>query len=429
MRVKRRRLRGLLGTGAVGIGTALALTAVAGCSGKSPLGKDVTLHMVAADYGDPATHNSSTAYWNTLVQAFESKNPHIKVDVQVVDWDHVDDKVDAMVKAGKAPDIAQIGSYADYAAKGLLYSADDLFTVSQQADFIPSLVRAGSVDRVQYGLPWVSSSRLFFYNKTLFEAAGIKHAPRTWDEVADDAAKLKENGVKVPYGLPLGVEEAQAESLMWMLGDSGGYTDTAGGYTLDSDADVTAFRWLKQNLVGKGLIGPRRPADTNRRDVFADFLAGKAGMLNGHPTLLAQAKAAHIDVGVAALPGRDGPARDTLGVADWMMAFKGKGDHLKAESAFLRYVYTPENSRKFLDEYGLLPVTSTVSQQMEADPKEADMRQFIDQLPEAVFYPVGKTSWGAVSDQVKKSIGKAVEGDPAQVLGGLQRFAAAQGGK
>ncbi|MFG1809961.1 extracellular solute-binding protein [Streptomyces sp. NPDC049040] len=426
MNVQRRRLVALM---AAGLGSVLAATALTGCSGKSPLSKDVTLHMVAADYGDPKTHNSSTEYWNGIVQAFERKNPHTKVDVQVVDWDHVDDQVTAMVKAGKAPDIAQIGSYADYAAKGMLYSADDIFPISMQADFIPSLASAGSVSRVQYGIPWASSSRLFFYNKGLFKDAGIKHAPKTWADIAHDAAKLKAHGVKVPYGLPLGTEEAQAESLMWMLGASGGYTDSVGGYTLDSLANVSAFRWLKDNLVAKGLTGPGDPAKTNRRTVFADFLAGDAGMINGHPTLLAQAKAAHIDVGVTALPGQAGPAPDTLGVADWMMAFKQKDDHLAADRAFLRFVYSPENSLKFLDEYGLLPVTSSASQAMEKNPADKDMLQFLDRLPDAVFYPVGKTSWGPVSDRVKKTIGTAVDGDPQQVLGTLQRFAAAQGGK
>lgn len=442
MRVQRRRLgesgrgRGRgpgrrLGAAAAGIGTALALTALSGCSGHTPLSKDkdVTLHVVAADYGDAKTGNSSTGYWDSVADAFEKDNPHITVDVQVVDWDHVDDTVDSMVKAGKAPDIAQIGSYADYAAKGLLYSADDLFTISQQADFLSSLAAAGSVNRVQYGLPWVSSSRLFFYNKTLFANAGIKKAPATWDELAKDARKLKADGVKEPYGLPLGTEEAQAETLMWMLGAGGGYTDTVNDYTFDSAANVTAFKFLKNDLVGKGLTGSGDPATTNRRDVFADFLAGKVGMLNGHPTLLAQAKAAHIDVGVAPLPGLKGPANDTLGVADWMMAFKQKDDHLDADSAFLRYVYSAQNSRKFLDEYGLLPVTTSVLDQMQADPKEADMRQFLVQLPRAVFYPVNKTSWGPVSDQVKKTIGKAVHGDPAQVLNSLQRFAVSQTGK
>ncbi len=419
--------RRLLSLAAAGAASALAMTGLSACGGSNPLSKDVTLRMVAADYGDPKLGNSSQKYWDDLVAAFEKQNPHIKVDVQVVNWVDVDNDVAKMVKQGKAPDIAQIGSYAAYAAADQLYSADELFTVSEQADFIPSMAAAGSVDRTQYGIPWVSSSRMFFYNKKLFDDAGISKAPETWEELAHDAKLLKQNGVKVPYGLPLGTEEAQAEALMWMLGNSGGMTDTVGNYTFDSAANVDAFSWVKKNLVDTGLTGPGDPAKTNRQDVFDDFLAGKAGMINGHPTLLAQAKAKKIDVGVAPLPGRLGQSSDTLGVADWMMAFKQNGNQ-EADGKFLQFVYQEKNAVKFLDEYGLLPVTQTASEAMREDPKDKDLVQFLDLLPDAVFYPVDKISWGPVSAKVKTDIGKAVHDDPKTVLSNLQIYAESQDG-
>ncbi|MCL2553470.1 MAG: extracellular solute-binding protein [Actinomycetia bacterium] len=411
--------RRLLGLAAAGVASALAATTLSACGGSNPLSSNVTLHLVAADYGDPKTHNSSTKYWNDVVAAFEKDNPKIKVDVQVLSWDVVDDKVAAMVKSGHAPDIAQIGSYASYAAANQLYSADELFTVSQQADFLPALADAGSVNRTQYGIPWVSSSRMFFYNKKLFDHAGIAKAPKSWADVEKDAKLLKADGVKVPYGLPLGTEEAQAEALMWMLGNEGGYTDTVGSYTFDSSANIDAFSWLKTHLVQPGLVQPTDPAKTNRRDVFDAFLSGKAGMIMGHPTLLAQAKAAHIDVGVAPVPGKQGPSTDTLGVADWMMAFKQNGNKAAA-GKFLQFVYQEKNAVTFLDEYGLLPVTTSALTTMEGNPKYADLTQFLNLLPEAIFYPVNKTSWGPVSDDVKKTIGQAVHGDPKTVLSKLQ---------
>ncbi len=421
--MQRRRLVGLT----AGLTSALALTGVSACGGSSALSKNVTLHMVAADYGDPKTGNSSTAYWNSLIRTFEANNPHIKVDIDVVDWTHVDDKVATMVKAGKAPDIAQMGSYAAYAAKNQLYSADDLFTVSEQADFIPSLAQAGSLQRTQYGIPWVSSSRMFFYNKKLFAHAGITKAPETWSDLAQDAKLLK-------AGRRPGALRAAA--------GSGGGT----GRVPDVDARRGRRRRLHRlrrqlhlrlrrerlrlqlaarNLVDAKLIGPEDPATTNRQDVFDDFLAGKAGMINGHPTLLAQAKAKGIDVGVAPLPGQSGVNENTLGVADWMMAFKQNG-HVDADGKFLQYVYDEKNTVKFLDEYGLLPVTTSASQAMQHNPKDKDLVQFLDLLPDAVFYPSDKTSWGPVSDRVKKDIGKAVHQDPKAVLSDLQIYAESQ---
>ncbi|WP_329133055.1 extracellular solute-binding protein [Streptomyces sp. NBC_01476] len=395
------------------------MTTLSACGGSNPLSGDVTLHMVAADYGDPKTGNSSKTYWDDLVSDFEQKNPHIKVQVDVLSWNVVDDTVAKMVKEGKAPDIAQIGAYANYAAADQLYSADDLFTISEQADFIPSMVTAGSVNRVQYGIPWVSSSRMFFYNKKLFKDAGIENPPTTWADIEQDAKKLKANGVPAPYGLPLGPEEPQAEALMWMLGADGGYTDSVGNYTFDSTSNIEALTWVKQHLVDQKLIQAKDPATTNRAEIFTDFLDGKAGMVMGHPTLFSQAKAAHLDVGVVPLPGESGPSVNTLGVADWMMAFKQNGNK-DADGKFLQYVYQDQNSVKFLDEYGLLPVTTSTSQAMRTNPKDRDMVKFLDLLPDAIFYPVDKTSWAPVSDEEKKLIGSAMHTDPKTVLSKLQ---------
>ena len=202
--------------------SALGMTAVLGGCGLSGDLGDVTLRLVAADYGDSAA-DSSQKYWDKLVKEYESKHPDVKIDVSVYSWNDVDRKVKEMVAAGDAPDLAQIGAYSDYADKDLLYSADDLLSISTQADFSSQLATAGEVKGVQYGMPFAASTRLLFYNKTLFEQAGLT-APKTWKQLAADAQALKARGVKYPYALPLGPEEAQAETMQWMLSGGGGYT-------------------------------------------------------------------------------------------------------------------------------------------------------------------------------------------------------------
>jgi multiple sugar transport system substrate-binding protein len=211
---------------------------------------------------------------------------------------------------------------------------------------------------------------------------------------------------------------------MWMLGNGGGYTNPVGAYTLDSARNVYAFTWLKNNLVDAGLVGPKDPATTSVSDAFSDFIAGRAAMLNGHLTLLPRAKAAGIDVGVALLPGRSEPSAQTLGNADWMMAFKQKG-HMDADAKFLRYVYSEPNMLKFQQQYKLLPVTADVAEVIRTNPEYHDLVPFMSLLAEAAFPPVNKTSWGTVSQDWKKTIGQAVHGDPSRILGNLERAATA----
>ncbi|WP_406210272.1 extracellular solute-binding protein [Kitasatospora sp. NBC_01560] len=401
---------------------ALALTAC-GSGGGSSSGGPVTLKLVAADYGDKAG-NSSKAYWDDVAQRFTAANPTIKVDVQVINWNDIDKQVKTMIQSGNEPDVLQTGGYADKVADKLLYRADEVLSTGTRANIIDTFATAGQVDGVQYGIPFVSSARAFFYNKALFAQAGITEAPKTWDDVKKDAQliKAKVPGV-TPYGLPLGPEEAQGESLIWELGNKGGLTDDSGNYTLNSPANVETFQWLKANLVDPGLTYAN-PASTDRKTAFADFGAGRTAMLNGHPSLIQMAADGKVDYGVAAIPGKDGALKSTLGVADWTMAFKKNG-HQAEIKQFLDFAYSKENTLKFDELYNLMPVTEDTLKEMTSSGKHKDLEPFFALLPRAAFYPLGKTSWDTVSAEIKKSVGTAVKEDPAKVLGDLQSKAKA----
>ncbi|MFE6333288.1 ABC transporter substrate-binding protein [Streptomyces sp. NPDC057806] len=420
MAVQRRR------TAMIAAVSALGVTAALGGCGLTGGSDEVTLRLVAADYGDSAA-NSSRKYWDSLVGAYEKDHPDVNVEVSVYSWTDVDRKVRELVDAGKAPDLAQIGAYADYAKAGKLYTASELLSITTQADFLPQFASAGAVNGIQYGMPFASSTRLLFYNKGLFEEAGIS-APQTWQELAANAEALKADGVKYPYALPLGPEEAQAETMQWLLSGGGGYTDTdAGTYNIDSEENIATFDWLNDELVGQGLTGPVAPAALNRADAFEAFTDGEVGMLNGHPSLMKAAKAKGVDFGMVPMPGADGPSEVSMGVADWMMAFKQNG-HAKEAGDFLDFVYEEKNVLALSREYDLLPVTNSVSDIMSEAEQDAGLKPFLDALPSSELYPVGRTSWAAVSAAVKKKIGKAVSssGDPASVLRELQGTAVAE---
>ncbi|MEY7978308.1 extracellular solute-binding protein [Streptomyces pilosus] len=402
--------------------SALGLTGVLGGCGVGGGSSDVTLTLVAADYGTSAD-TSSKKYWADLVERYESDHPGVRIEVSVHSWNDVDREVKEMVDAGEAPDMAQIGAYADYAAEGKLYRAGDLLSIPVQADFLSQLAEAGQVNSVQYGMPFAASTRVLFYNKDLFGKAGIT-PPTTWDDIAENAEALEAEGVKYPYALPLGPEEAQAETMQWMLSGGGGYTELGGSYGIDSTENVATFTWLRDELVGKGLTGPVEPGKLDRAEAFEAFAAGDVGMLNGHPSLMETAGKKGVKYGMVPTPGVDGASGSTLGVADWMMAFNENG-HRDEVGDFLDFVYSEENVLKFSRDYNLLPVTGSASRAMAAGGQDKDLAPFLEQLPTSELYPVGNTSWASVNAAVKKQIGKAVEpgGSPAGVLGTLQAAA------
>ena len=214
--------------------------------------------------------------------------------------------------------------------------------------------------------------------------------------------------------------------MQWLLSGGDGYTDDVGTYAIDDPRNVTTFTWLKDELVGKGLTGPVAPAKLNRADAFSAFADGNVGMLIGHPTLMKQAEDKNVNFGMVPMPGKDGRSKSTLGVADWMMAFKQNG-HAKEIGEFLDFVYEEKNVLAFSREYGLLPVTTSASQTMSESKQDEDLWPFLEQLPASVLPPVGKTSWATVSAEIKKNIGQAVaaDGNPSAVLTRLQTRAAA----
>ncbi|GGV46434.1 solute-binding protein [Streptomyces griseoflavus] len=400
---------------------ALVLTACGGGGSGESADGTLTLKLVAADYGDKAS-NSSTVYWEDLAERFEKANPKIKVDVQVVNWNDIDTQVKTMIQSGNMPDVLQTGGYADKVADDLLYKAEDVLSPATRDNLVDTFARAGEVDGVQYGIPFVSSARALFYNKKIFADAGVTEPPKSWDDIKSAAERIRESAPDViPYALPLGPEEAQGESLIWELGNGGGYTDADGKYTLDSDANVETFEWLRANLVEPGLTYGN-PAATDRKTAFADFAAGKAGMLNGHPSLIQMSKDGNVDYGVAPIPGKDAALDSTLGVADWMMAFKDRG-HQEEIRKFLDFAYSKENTLKFDEMYNLMPVTEDTLREMTSSGKHKDLEPFFELLPKASFYPLGDTTWDAVSAEIKKSGGTAVGEDPAKVLGDLQKKA------
>ncbi|UUU21812.1 ABC transporter substrate-binding protein [Streptomyces sp. DSM 40750] len=403
---------------------ALGLTAgLSGCGGNADAESEtVSLTVIATNYGD-SVHKNSEGYWDRVALAFGAEHPGINVNVEVHAPDEVDEKVSELVEQGKAPDIVQTDGYSEYAARDLLYSADDVLSVPVQASFVPSLANAGEMDRAQYGLPFTASTRLLYYNKDLFRQANL-NPPETWGELLAAARVLKTQGVKYPIAVPLGPEEAEAETLMWLLAGDGGYTDTTNSYDIASATNVATLTWLKEKLVGEGLTGPVAPGELNRGAAVDAFLTGDAAMVNGPLSLIRQIEDSSDSVpyGTVPLPSRDGKETPAMGTADWVIAFKND-DRREAIGQFLDFLYDDKYVIEQASEYELLPVTTSAADTMRADKKHRSHWNGLDTLQNLRLYPVAETNWSEVAAAIRERIGGAVtpDGNPKAVLESIAR--------
>ena len=395
-----------------------ALAGLLAVSGVAAARADTVITLVAADYGS-GPGDASQAYWKKIADDFHAANPTLSVAIQTVNWNDFDTKVQTMVQNRQYPDITEGDYFSNYAQEGLLFKASDV--LSAPGNMMPAFSKLGSYGGAQYGIPFTTSSRAFFYNKKLFTQAGLAGPPKTWDELMADAAKIKALG-KIGYGMPLGPEEAQAETLLWFLGNGGGYQDAAGKWAIDSAQNVATLEFMTK-VVKAGVTEPN-PGTKNRAELLEQFAQGQVGMMNGLTALLPIIKKAGVlsdaDWGTAAITGRTGALDTSLGVCDFVAAFKGDGSKQDAIRKFLDFAMQDKYQIAFAQEYNLLPgTTSGAAAFSKIDPPLAP---FMAALPKAVQYP-NDPVWAKVKTQIQQVIGTAIGANPKPVLESIQRTA------
>jgi len=375
-------------------------------------GDGTSLDLLVPSYSD-----GTQALWEDVIDGFEDDNPGITVNLEVQSWDNLNDVVTTKVQGGQAPDIMNGGPFAGFAADDLLYPAEDVTSPETLADFQPTFADNASVEGVQYGLPLIASARTLFVNNDLLEQAGVSTPPTTWDELLDAATKVSALGDGVyGYGLPLGSEEAQAESAIWFYGGGGGFGDES-AITIDTPENLAAAEFI-QKMVDEGATQPDAGA-TDRTPLIDVFVQGKIGMIEGLPPTVGQIDDGNpeLDYSLVPIPTKDG-SPFTLGVADHLMAFQNDGDKQEAITAFFDYFYSSDVYVNWVTTEGFLPTTVTGGEALADDEVLAP---FLDALPNAAFYPSTNPQWSATDAAFKSLVGQLAQGkDPAEVLAEIQ---------
>ncbi|WP_263732426.1 extracellular solute-binding protein [Cellulomonas sp. SG140] len=157
-------------------------------------------------------HNSTTgdgkAYWESTVKDFEAANPNVTINIQAIQNEDMDGKLQTALNSGDAPDIFMArggGKLADVVAAGqaqdLTKSIDDA-TKKAVGD---AAFSAFSVDGKVYGMPVAVLPGGIFYSKDLFTKAGITSTPKTMADLNDAVTKLKAAGIEP---IALGAKDA-----------------------------------------------------------------------------------------------------------------------------------------------------------------------------------------------------------------------------
>jgi multiple sugar transport system substrate-binding protein len=410
--------------GALVAAAALASMALVSCSPSNGSAAGVSsIKVVIAEYSKDHT----AKFWKDFATKYEKVSGGVKLDLQIINWNDLDQQSSTMVQTGNPPDILNENAYASYAADGLLYNSDEVLPAATKDDIIPAFVKSGTYKGKFYGMPDLSSARALFYNKDLFAKAGIDKAPTTWDEFTADAKKVNAlGGGVVGYAQPLGPEEAQAEFAIWLFNNGGDFKKD-GKWTINSPENVKTLEFMKSLSVDEK-VTQNNPGSTNRTDgAFPLFEQGKAGMIVGFGPLQSALDTdfTSVNYGIAPMPTGDGAEPQTYGVTDYLMSFKKKGNQ-DAVKAFYKLYYSPDEVNTWIKAEGFLPVTTSGLASFASDPK---LKVYLDTLPNIHLTPTDDPEWDKVGQTIKQSIGLAVApgGDVKKFLDDLQ--AQAEAGK
>ncbi|MEX0161339.1 MULTISPECIES: ABC transporter substrate-binding protein [unclassified Microbacterium] len=147
-------------------------------------------------------HNSTTGpgveFWEQTVADFEKDNPGVTIDIQSIQNEDLDGKLQTALNSGDAPDIFLQrggGKMAAMVKAGQLKDLTDAIS-GPAADEIPDAsYSANSLDGKIYAMPVAVLPGGLFYSQDLFDQAGITENPTTLDELEEATVALKGAGI------------------------------------------------------------------------------------------------------------------------------------------------------------------------------------------------------------------------------------------
>ncbi|WP_436151110.1 extracellular solute-binding protein [Bosea sp. LjRoot90] len=307
---------------------------------------------------------------NELIKRFEAANPGIKVKHTTFPYADYQTKIAAAVPAGQGPDVVQLyyGWLDNFVgAKFIQPLPRDAFPHDViEKEFYP-IVQTMKRDGEYYGLPTAVRTLALFYNKKLFQEAGLdpNKPPQTLDEYLEAAKKTVKRDASGNMLSAGAVIDMPGQDLHWwrevLLRQMGGkpYSDDNKTVAYDSEAGAKALNWYA-DLQRVHKVGQAGFMDEGQ----AAFRAGRAAMtVDGSFRLGAFGGIKNFEWGVTELPASADGKRSNF-ASYWVNAITGKptGAKLEAAKKFMAFTTSPEAMQVWLDMVGELPARKAAAE-------------------------------------------------------------------
>ena len=343
-------------------GVLAAAAVLSGCGGQGNNGSTTSADSAAAESttegkakasGEKVT--ISLLSWNTdeilgeFIAGFEQENPNIKIDLQYVPpVQQYVDKFSVLAASGQMTDMFYIAAEnkQEVISKGV---AEDISDMEIFSRIDPATSATYGKDGKIYGYSpdaWIGG---IFYNKDLFEQAGIEKEPETWQDFVDCAAKLKAIGVE-PY-------LDDADNVHNLAQDL--YQCSVISQEPDADVQINEGKATFQekyteplklwydDMIASGLYS-QMALGLNSDQVIDMFANGEVAMMHGGPWNIAtiEQKNPELNYDIFGLSDNSGN-RVLPGAVNVGLSVSTTSEHKDACRAFIEYMARDENIVKW----------------------------------------------------------------------------------
>jgi len=343
--------------------------------------------------------DSSDAKMKELIDRFEEQHPNIKVKTQSAPYGQFYQKLDTQIAAGQAPDVwLSDGVYVmKYAQRGAAKDLTDWIVRDLKAEDYYGLDFNKDAEGRYWGVPQGIQVGVLFYNKDLFDKAGVDYPTEdwTWEDLKSTAATLTVDAAgKTAEDAGFDPASVNQFGLTFFSITEGWFSvmKSYGGGVLDEKAENSivntpenkqAFEWMVDGMQ-RGIITD--PVDLKSfQSNTAVFPSGSAAMRIGIYARVQAANEAGLNYDVTLLPkGPDGKRVSPVIANSWVINQKSSDEKAEAAWEWIKYWATEDEVQKQWTELGeAVPVKKSVAQSdvfLKAGEQPANRKAFLDSL-------------------------------------------------
>ena len=280
------------------------LVLLGGCSFKSDAPEAYKIDLEVWGVFD-----DSDAY-QEIFSAYQEMNPYVgKINYRKLQPENYEQELLQALAANKGPDIFMLRNAWVETFQDKIEPAPATYIEKTYKEAFVDVVAEDFMgdDRKIYGAPISVDSLALYYNKDLFNAAGIARPPTTWEELSADSAlltRLTATGTFEQSGVALGTAtniNRSTDILTAMMFQLGVEPGTPSQVDISDQKSAKALGFYTQF---SNIASPRYTWNTNQHYSIDAFYEGTLGMMINYswqyPTL--KQKNAKLNIGIAPLP-------------------------------------------------------------------------------------------------------------------------------